>query len=60
MLSSFAYTLDNTGNRTAMTEQDGSNTTWTSDALYQLTREVKRNGAGATIFGNYSPFVISL
>jgi RHS repeat-associated protein len=32
-----------------MTEADGAQTTWSYDDLYQLTREVKRNGAGAVI-----------
>ncbi|MCS6862111.1 MAG: hypothetical protein NZT92_17545 [Abditibacteriales bacterium] len=35
-----------------MTEVDGATPTWSYDDLYQVTREVKRNGAGAVIHGN--------
>lgn len=39
MISSFAYQHDNCGNRTRMTEADGSYTTYAYDAVYALTRE---------------------
>ncbi len=46
VLSSFAYTLDNAGNRLRVTENDNTYTDWFYDDLYQLTRETKRNIVG--------------
>ncbi len=43
-LSSFAYSLDDVGNRIGVTEANGDIVTWSYDNAYQLTRE-QRNGA---------------
>jgi YD repeat-containing protein len=39
VISSFRYTLDNTGNRTAVEEQDGRRVEYEYDDLYRLTKE---------------------
>ncbi len=46
-LQSFDYELDNAGNRTKVTEADGSSMTWSYDSLYRLTDEVRRNSSNA-------------
>ena len=40
VISSFRYTLDETGNRTAVEEQDGRRVEYEYDALYRLIKEV--------------------
>src|SRR4051812_23673634 len=37
--STLTYAYDKSGHRTRQTEGDGTVTTWTYDAIYQLTRE---------------------
>ena len=44
--ASFSYQYDKAGNRTSLSEADGSRTTWSYDAAYQLTGE-HRTGANA-------------
>jgi len=47
IINSFRYTLDPTGNRTAVQEHDGRQVNYTYDVLYRLTQEAITD-AGAT------------
>jgi len=49
-LASFDYTVDGTGNRTAIAYADGSTSTYSFDNAYRLTGEERRDGAGKLIY----------
>lgn len=44
MISSFAYTVDDTGNRTKLTLSNGDYAEYLYDDTYQLTREHRKHG----------------
>ena len=46
IIDSFAYSYDNVGNRTAVTENGGDTVSWGYDAAYRLTSET-RTGSNA-------------
>jgi RHS repeat-associated protein len=45
LLGSYAYTLDDAGNRLSVSEMGGKSTQWTYDNLYRLKSETRKDGA---------------
>jgi RHS repeat-associated protein len=45
LIGSYAYDLDNAGNRKSVTELGGKSIQWTYDNLYRLTGETRKNGS---------------
>jgi RHS repeat-associated protein len=54
-LSSFTYNLDPIGNRSKVTEADGTRVTWSYDKSYQLTRELRSGTNGYSVTYAYDP-----
>jgi len=50
VIQDYAYTLGPTGNRQAVTEQDGTVRAWEYDDLLRLTRELVTDGNGALVY----------
>jgi RHS repeat-associated protein len=45
LIGSYAYTLDDAGNRLSVNEMGGQSIQWTYDDLYRLKSETRKNGA---------------
>ncbi len=58
-IGSYAYTLDNVGNRTSVTEADNSVINWTYDDLYRLISETRIAGSGTNGTTTPTPGAIS-
>ena len=52
MISSFAYAVDKTGNRTKLTLANGDYAEYVYDQTYQLTREHRKDSQNATLYYN--------
>ena len=50
LISSYAYTHDDVGNRTSMTEANGDVTSYTYDSVYRLTDETKRDSGNNLLY----------
>ncbi len=55
IVSSFTYTVDNVGNRTAMTLANGDTVAYTYDKTYQLTGETRAGSLAYTQTYQYDP-----
>ena len=51
-ISSFAYQVDKTGNRTRLTLANGDYVDYLYDDTHQLTREHRKDSGGATLYWN--------
>jgi RHS repeat-associated protein len=52
VISSFAYSVDKTGNRTKLTLSNGDYAEYLYDQTYQLTREHRKDSQNATLYYN--------